>query len=78
MTGTNIDVKACIDWRIGDAIEELEEVSATLLEATARRNELMIALADAGVTRSAIGIAAGVTPHGVSMAIGRARKRVAG
>ena len=56
-------------------IEELEAVSATRIAATARRGELMIALADAGVTQSAIGIAAGIKPHGVNMALARARQK---
>ena len=56
-------------------IEELEQVSAVRIAATARRGELMIALADAGVTQSAIGVAAVVKPHAVNMALARARQK---
>ena len=56
-------------------IEEVEQVSATRLAAAARRGELMIALADAGVTQSAIGVAAGIKSRGVNMALARARQK---
>ena len=61
--------------QVGAWIEELEAVSAVRIAATARRGELMIALADAGVTQSAIGVAAGIKPHGVNMALARARQK---